>query len=476
MARRRFFLPYNVPTGPWGPGAAYAIEKDLEYIFNQAQAFGGLPVPAVGDLLVCVEPATWSAFPISNTVQRVLTNSGIGPTGGIVPAWSQIETSGLADHSVTLAKLQEIATQRVLGRSTAGTGDVELVTITQILDWISTTRGVVLFRGAAGWQALAPSSDGDVLTTHGAGADPTWEPVSAAGDVVGPASSVDGEIVLFDGVTGKLIKAAAGTGIVTAVAGVYTVVSTVPADPHDLLSATHPDTIPASPVLGDIIVAIGSDAVEVGGFWFEGLPIDSLPTDAPVGEQAFWFDGLPIGPLLGAGTPKWARKATGSAGDVLTADGAGGVSWQPSGGGGATGATVARTTNLSVAIDTSTPVPLDAVEFDSSSFWSAGAPTRLTVPAGKGGTYLAIGQVSWNNGGATRNFSSRILVNGTERAAMTMLSSNTTAIYNPQQVSRALVLNVGDYVELAAYFAEVGGPFDVVGGTNRTFLQLVKVG
>lgn len=44
---------------------------------------------------------------------------------------------------------------------------------------------------------------------------------SGSGDVVGPASSIASEIVLFDGTTGKLIKAATGSGLVTATSGVY---------------------------------------------------------------------------------------------------------------------------------------------------------------------------------------------------------------------------------------------------------------
>lgn len=42
-----------------------------------------------------------------------------------------------------------------------------------------------------------------------------------SGDVVGPASSVNNEIVLFSGTTGKLIKRATGTGVVKATSGVY---------------------------------------------------------------------------------------------------------------------------------------------------------------------------------------------------------------------------------------------------------------
>jgi len=46
-----------------------------------------------------------------------------------------------------------------------------------------------------------------------------------SGDVVGPAASVDGEIALFDGVTGKLLERATGTGFVKVTSGVMSVVT-----------------------------------------------------------------------------------------------------------------------------------------------------------------------------------------------------------------------------------------------------------
>lgn len=50
-----------------------------------------------------------------------------------------------------------------------------------------------------------------------------WESYSdgGAGNVTGVASSVDGEIVLFDSTTGKVIKRATGTGFMRAASGVY---------------------------------------------------------------------------------------------------------------------------------------------------------------------------------------------------------------------------------------------------------------
>ena len=67
------------------------------------------------------------------------------------------------------------ATARVLGRSTAGTGSVEQLTL---------GAGLSLTAG--------------VLNTTGSG----------SGDVVGPGSATDNNFVLFDGTTGKLIKGA----------------------------------------------------------------------------------------------------------------------------------------------------------------------------------------------------------------------------------------------------------------------------
>jgi hypothetical protein len=61
-------------------------------------------------------------------------------------------------------------------------------------------------------------NSGKYLTTDGA--NTSWGTVSSNGDVVGPASSVDSELVLFNSTTGKLIKRATLTGLVKATAGV----------------------------------------------------------------------------------------------------------------------------------------------------------------------------------------------------------------------------------------------------------------
>jgi hypothetical protein len=87
----------------------------------------------------------------------------------------------LEDNSVTYAKLQNVtATARLLGRKTAGAGDPEELTLSEVLDLIgSAAQGDILYRGAAGWARLAAGTSGKYLKTLGPNADPIWD-VSAS--------------------------------------------------------------------------------------------------------------------------------------------------------------------------------------------------------------------------------------------------------------------------------------------------------
>jgi len=46
---------------------------------------------------------------------------------------------------------------------------------------IGSTQGTIIYRGASGWQALAPGAPHYVLGTNGAGSDPAWVPQSGGG-------------------------------------------------------------------------------------------------------------------------------------------------------------------------------------------------------------------------------------------------------------------------------------------------------
>ena len=63
-------------------------------------------------------------------------------------------------------------------------------------------RGDILYRGASAWLRLPPGTDGDVLTTHSTGADPSWDtPASSAiadGDYGDITVSSSGTVLTID--------------------------------------------------------------------------------------------------------------------------------------------------------------------------------------------------------------------------------------------------------------------------------------
>lgn len=87
----------------------------------------------------------------------------------------------IPNNTVTYAKMQDVsATSRVLGRKTAGAGDPEELTLSDVLDFIgSAAQGDILYRGASTWARLAAGTSGNFLKTQGAGANPVWDTASS---------------------------------------------------------------------------------------------------------------------------------------------------------------------------------------------------------------------------------------------------------------------------------------------------------
>lgn len=81
----------------------------------------------------------------------------------------QIIEQYLADHTLQEGSGISISPSGNLSDTPTITAEVQA-----ILDQITNVRGSILFRGAAGWEALAPGLSGQFLKTMGAGADPVW--------------------------------------------------------------------------------------------------------------------------------------------------------------------------------------------------------------------------------------------------------------------------------------------------------------
>lgn len=59
-------------------------------------------------------------------------------------------------------------------RVTSTADGVEFASLSAVLDVLSSTQGVVLYRDSSGWAALAPGTSGQVFTSQGSGANPKW--------------------------------------------------------------------------------------------------------------------------------------------------------------------------------------------------------------------------------------------------------------------------------------------------------------
>lgn len=185
-----------------------------------------------------------------------LTGAVTSLTGDVTGSGGGAVATTIANDAVTNAKMANMATQTIKGRTTAGTGDPEDLTATQATAILNDFVGDA---GAGGTKGLVPApASGDAAANKFLNADGTWKTsggtitggtnlgasgssvfaqVNGAnmefrkliagsnitltqntnditidaspggtGDVVGPASSVDNRVALFDGITGKLLK------------------------------------------------------------------------------------------------------------------------------------------------------------------------------------------------------------------------------------------------------------------------------
>ena len=105
---------------------------------------------------------------------------GTGTVGTNEIANGGIGTSDYALNSVFFANLQQINTDRILGRITGGTGNVEQLTASDVLEMIGANQGDLLYHNGTDWTILAAGTSGHFLKTQGAGSNLIWDAPSSS--------------------------------------------------------------------------------------------------------------------------------------------------------------------------------------------------------------------------------------------------------------------------------------------------------
>ena len=135
------------------------------------------------------------------------------------------------------------------------------------------------------------------------------------------------------------------------------------------------------------------------------------------------------------------------------------------------GVKVRRTTALTVT-SAEPVIPWDTEIWDYGDYWTASAPTRLTVPAGEAGVYLVTAGAYFGGSGGSGVKSLRIYKNGVAFHIHDPLSAPGS---QGAEVSATIDLAVGDYIEIKAYVA--AGAFTIGGSAPYDgAVELTKLG
>lgn len=136
-----------------------------------------------------------SDFITSGANSLTLTTTGptnvTFPTAGTLATLAGAETltnkimNGLSNtfSNIGLSSLASQSNNTIVANISGGAASPSAVPLTSAVDTISNQQGSILYRNAATWVALSPGTTGQVLSTNGAGANPTWTTVGGTGTV-----------------------------------------------------------------------------------------------------------------------------------------------------------------------------------------------------------------------------------------------------------------------------------------------------
>ena len=121
---------------------------------------------------ILVPGAAYAACSLPNN----LTNGQVTDATQVMGNFSALSTCLDNNGSVSTGFAGQVGVYSSAGKQISGQS------LSGVLDnSISSTQGTIIYRGASGWQALAPGATHYVLSTNGPGADPAWVPQSGGG-------------------------------------------------------------------------------------------------------------------------------------------------------------------------------------------------------------------------------------------------------------------------------------------------------
>jgi formylmethanofuran dehydrogenase subunit D len=207
--------------------------------------------------------------------------------GDLSPLFTTTEATVTTTPALSFT-LSTAAANTLFGNATGSTAAPAYNTVTSVLDSaFGSTRGMILYRGASNWTALAAGTSGQVLSTGGTGGNPSW---------------------------------------ITNPSGTVTTVSATSSVPGFSFSVATATTTPAITMSG---TAVGALTVFANATFLSSNAADFWPVTTLL-DNSF---GSTVGALLVRNSAQWANLAAGAgtAGNYLRSNGTGAEpSWSAS--------------------------------------------------------------------------------------------------------------------------------------------------
>ena len=139
-----------------------------------------LATPSSANLISAVTDETGTGNLVFSTSPTLVTPVLGTPTSGVLTNCTGLPTAGIVDNAVTNAKLADVATATIKGRTTAGTGDPEDLTATQATALLNAMVGD---SGAGGTKGLVPAPGAGDASKALFG-DGIWKVIPGGGDAL----------------------------------------------------------------------------------------------------------------------------------------------------------------------------------------------------------------------------------------------------------------------------------------------------
>jgi hypothetical protein len=185
-----------------GTGTVTSVVAGAGLAGGNITTSGTVSLAAIADKSVLGNTSGSAAIPVATTLSAMIDEALTASTQGDVlyrnatgwvalgpgTAGQVLQTGGAAANPSWVNQsgggLSAIASDNLLANTTGSAAVPVATTLTALIDAaIGSTEGDVLYRGASSWNVLAPGTSGQVLTTGGASAVPSWTSVGGTGTV-----------------------------------------------------------------------------------------------------------------------------------------------------------------------------------------------------------------------------------------------------------------------------------------------------